>query len=690
MFVVSVGWAETKTLTVTMTGYASGSTNAYVNTDTEGMDDDNTLSFMACGYNPGNGQLRGNKTSIEASSNGNFQIYNLDAIPGKIIYIKLSHTATGNNVFQNNVYVATGSSSQANVNYIDGLTPGRLNDDADEFTWTFNASDNISFFKICSNEKFTSGTVTGGQVTIIYEEVADARTPVTLLFSPEETDGTVGETFYAPTLSVEPNEQAITNEITYSSTNPNVATVDERSGEVTLVNRGTTKIYASYRGDDYYQPANTSYILHVYKESVVEDGFFDFVDKTLNYGSGLEPSSENDYITEPHTWTAINVTLETSGKYRWWEPDGTLRFYNCNPKSAMTFSVPYGYVITSITIAGGQQWTTDVGEYSGGYWEGLSRVVKLEANSSNSVDVRSVRVSYMEYVPSTLKIDPDLQYSAPSATAEVGYTFDAPTLSWAPDFTGTVIFSSSDNDVAEIDDQGVVTIKAAGTTTIMAEVPGDETYLYSSASYELTVTDPNPACYQYMTYCSTSKLDFTDKDLKAYIASGYVSGRIMLSRIYKVPAQTGIMIKSENEDLPAAFDETDYATTEDISAYYVNALVGVVQPTTITPTYNIAGSEYTTFVLAKPQDKDLGFYRISESGNLGANKAYLLVESSSLDQAETANGMTFEFTDGTDAIQAVESKNVEDGAWYTIQGVRVAQPAQSGIYIHNGAKVVVK
>ena len=40
-------------------------------------------------------------------------------------------------------------------------------------------------------------------------------------------------------------------------------------------------------------------------------------------------------------------------------------------------------------------------------------------------------------------------------------------------------------------------------------------------------------------------------------------------------------------------------------------------------------------------------------------------------------------------IETVETEKAEDGAWYTIQGVRVDKPAK-GLYIHNGRKVVVK
>lgn len=42
------------------------------------------------------------------------------------------------------------------------------------------------------------------------------------------------------------------------------------------------------------------------------------------------------------------------------------------------------------------------------------------------------------------------------------------------------------------------------------------------------------------------------------------------------------------------------------------------------------------------------------------------------------------------AIQSVEADEVNDGAWYTLQGVRVDKPSVKGIYIHKGRKVVVE
>lgn len=41
------------------------------------------------------------------------------------------------------------------------------------------------------------------------------------------------------------------------------------------------------------------------------------------------------------------------------------------------------------------------------------------------------------------------------------------------------------------------------------------------------------------------------------------------------------------------------------------------------------------------------------------------------------------------AIEDVKAEKADDGAWYTLQGIRIDKPAK-GLYIHNGKKVVVK
>ena len=78
--------------------------------------------------------------------------------------------------------------------------------------------------------------------------------------------------------------------------------------------------------------------------------------------------------------------------------------------------------------------------------------------------------------------------TAGSFTATVTETESGDAISGA-----TVIWSSSDTDVATIDNNGAVTLVAAGTTIITASYAGEsDVYAISSATYELTVTSSEP------------------------------------------------------------------------------------------------------------------------------------------------------------------------------------------------------
>ncbi|MBQ9187035.1 MAG: InlB B-repeat-containing protein [Prevotella sp.] len=82
-------------------------------------------------------------------------------------------------------------------------------------------------------------------------------------------------------------------------------------------------------------------------------------------------------------------------------------------------------------------------------------------------------------------------FAETSGTANLGESFALPTVTTNP--TGlTVTYASSNTDVAEVDaTTGAVTVKAIGTTNITATFAGDESYKKSSATYALTVVDPN-------------------------------------------------------------------------------------------------------------------------------------------------------------------------------------------------------
>lgn len=82
-----------------------------------------------------------------------------------------------------------------------------------------------------------------------------------------------------------------------------------------------------------------------------------------------------------------------------------------------------------------------------------------------------------------------LKYSPTSVEYVLGSTFNAPTLSGTTD--GGITYKSSVTSVATVDAAGNVTPLAVGTTTITASAPLKNGYAAETASYKLTVKDPN-------------------------------------------------------------------------------------------------------------------------------------------------------------------------------------------------------
>ena len=187
----------------------------------------------------------------------------------------------------------------------------------------------------------------------------------------------------------------------------------------------------------------------------------------------------------------------------------------------------------------------------------------------------------------------------------------------------------------------------------------------------------NMSANEIGTYCSPYDLDFSGvSGLKAYIMSGFSpsTSTLVLTPVTMVPAGTGLLLRGAegNYEVPC--------TTTDM--YYTNLLKGVTTATAIDPT----DGEYTNFILSNGKH-GIGFYTLSESGELAANKAYLQLPTASV--ASLSRAMRLVFADditGIDEKKAATKK--EDNIFYDLQGRRVDNPTQ-GLYIVNGKKVFI-
>lgn len=132
---------------------------------------------------------------------------------------------------------------------------------------------------------------------------------------------------------------------------------------------------------------------------------------------------------------------------------------------------------------------------------------KINITCNNATkDNGVIDIDWFKFYPvesSDTRQDVTLAWSESAVSTNIGETFTAPTLTVNPaDATSSLVYSSSDTSVAEIATNGTVTIKikAVGQTTITAAIPDeDPTYKPISASYTLTVIDPNEVYYLVKT-----------------------------------------------------------------------------------------------------------------------------------------------------------------------------------------------
>lgn len=325
----------------------------------------------------------------------------------------------------------------------------------------------------------------------------------------------LGDDFTAPELTYTGDGR-----VTYSSDNEEAVTVNPSTGVVDVVGVGTAKITASATETANFEAATASYTINVTEAQgthEVVDGTFDFTDAT-NYGSGLTPSTSDEYLSGSVTWTAGNVKLVSSGKHRWWlnANGNTLRFYydkdNAENSGKFVVSVPSGKEITEIVITGGTKFKTNTGVYSNGTWSGNAQSVEFTIDGTDGQYVKTVTVTYGN--PGAQKVDPQLAWSVETLEIVKGESFTAPTLTAAAGFDMSIVtYSSSNQSVATIDESGVLEIKGVGNATITATSPATTNFLPGTASYQLIVNRPEatPGTDKYALVEDASALAAGDK-----------------------------------------------------------------------------------------------------------------------------------------------------------------------------------
>ena len=260
------------------------------------------------------------------------------------------------------------------------------------------------------------------------------------------------------------------------------------------------------------------------------------------------------------------------------------------------------------------------------------------------------------------------------------------------------------------------------------------------------------------TYSNNVAMDIIDPRVKVYEAYKYTmpdefkniysQGTLELRQLKYIPANMGVVLigtvpaaeaskYKDGEKLnfsiskrtdASAKDDKEYVDVWTKSADYKDQPWNNFLEPTVEANNNLGNAEVddkgiayryfglgnyhrTNYYQERHEGEDyIGFFRFTENGVSGANKAYLRLPARKdvkgadfgcityngqlIGTGETALAkMMLVFDDETSGV--TEIKNVEvkkqnnDNAYYTLQGIKVLKPTK-GIFIHNGKKIVIK
>ena len=268
------------------------------------------------------GELTANNISLTSNAILTYKIKSYGSDSGKTISVSISGatatgdlTATGTSNWEEHTVNITGATGSISISF----TGGRMY---------------IDDIKLVTDEGVTPG-----------------KQDVSLSFSTSTATGTLGSSFGAPVLTVNPS--AASNEVVYSSSDEDVAMVDASTGEVTLVGEGTVTITASITNSDNYNDASASYELTVEQKGETTEYTATFNFPENSYGMTPLSGSTNEYNPNPTTISSGDITLTMTGSNnsRYWQTNSSyeLRVYKA---CTMTISAPENGKITQVVFAG--------------------------------------------------------------------------------------------------------------------------------------------------------------------------------------------------------------------------------------------------------------------------------------------------------------------------------------------------
>lgn len=191
-------------------------------------------------------------------------------------------------------------------------------------------------------------------------------------------------------------------------------------------------------------------------------------------------------------------------------------------------------------------------------------------------------------------------------------------------------------------------------------------YAFESESSSVTITDAG-----FATFAASYPVDYSANGLEAY-AVKYANGTLTYNKIDGVvPANTAVLLKGEAKE------------------YTLTAAGGAATPvdTDLKVAHGETKGDGNIYCLANKASNGVGFYQVSSSVTIPANKAYLEIATPATTPAKY---YSIGIGGNTTGIQAIQQNGVKaDGIMYSLSGQKVGANYK-GIVICNGKKMIKK
>lgn len=482
----ATSWAAEKSIVINTAN--SGVTGSYAN-----------KTFSVDGVTFGFNQWM-KSNNIQAKKSTPNSLYNESAIPGKITRVVFKQTGTARAI-----KVFGGSNVKPTNAIASPKTSGTM-----EFDFS---GKGYTFFSMTT----PSNAVYFSQITVYYEDES-GKTPTQLSWSaPTATVDLASEVKEFPTLTKNP--ESITG-ITYSSSNADVATVNEATGEITIVACGQTTIKAAYAGDDTYASSSATYTLRVVDNSIAAGEYTIPLNNwfwATNHNGSF--NVEKEKLKLQGQQNGISISLGNVNSTNAYVNDNETRTYR---SYMMTVNAPEGYVLKKIEFVG-TTWQSSTLNASAGnmgaqkIWSG--NVSSVEFYFAGTCEIKNVKIAYEKAAPAKTLTSIAITGEPAQTEYTEGETFSAEGL----------------------------TVTATYDDASTAVVTADATWSFEPATLAVGTTSVT-ATAKYNEKTASETYNVTVKEIPSYTYTWMVNGAEVKKSVLKAGAAVEVPANPENID----------------------------------------------------------------------------------------------------------------------------------------------